>query len=269
MKLISFAVITLLAITVSAHLPLSTSATNDAPQCDKDVIEHKIEELWAVYPAQKELIKTLENPGKAEREERAIKSVMETIEEQLKRTDLPERERLSLEGHYAGSVDDLKKAESALVAKKQQLDEAKKKRDCMNMKILILDENLEQKEEQDAKSKGRVETSPGPNPHRKILEEQIDETCPNANSLFAIHNDINEGISKLYYMIKRTKDPKIGKVSKTRNKFMGIRDKLVIEFIFARYKCIHAKELQEEFGWRSLNSLALEVVQSVWQMFFK
>ncbi|KAH6589560.1 hypothetical protein BASA50_009971 [Batrachochytrium salamandrivorans] len=270
MRLISFAVISLLAITVSAHPPLSTSATNDAPQCDKDVIKHKIRELTAVYPAQKELIKTLETPGKAEREEREIKSVMKTIEEQLKRTDLPERERLSLEKHYTGSVEDLEKAESALVAKQKQLEEAKKQRYGMEVKLDILEENLALKEEQDAKSKGRVETSSGSKPHRKILGEQIDETCPNAEDLFDAYNDLKEGIFKLDDVRKSAKNHKKKlELSKTRDKFMGTSDNLVGEFIFARYKCDHAKELQTEFGWQLQSSLTWGVVQSVWQIFSK
>ncbi|KAH9244507.1 hypothetical protein BASA81_018086 [Batrachochytrium salamandrivorans] len=80
MRLISFAVISLLAITVSAQPPLSTSA-------DKSVIEQKIQDLWAVYPAQHELVLKLEEPGKAEQEEQVIRSVMKDIEEQLQRKD--------------------------------------------------------------------------------------------------------------------------------------------------------------------------------------
>ncbi|KAH9264632.1 hypothetical protein BASA83_011884 [Batrachochytrium salamandrivorans] len=95
MRLISFAVISLLAITVSAQPPPNTFAADDAPQCDKDVIMHKIRELATAHKAQQELIKTLENPGKAEQEEQIIKSVMKEIEEQLKRTDLLE-ENLAL-----------------------------------------------------------------------------------------------------------------------------------------------------------------------------
>ncbi|KAH9246164.1 hypothetical protein BASA81_016305 [Batrachochytrium salamandrivorans] len=195
---------------------------------------------------------------------------MKTIEKELEREDLPERERPSLEKHYAGSVEDLEKAESALVAKQDELKKAMDKRDYINMKIFILEENLALKEEQDAKSKGRVETSPSSSPHRKILGEQIDETCPNAEDLFATYNDLKEGISKLGDMIKRMKDPKKRlKLSKSRDKFMGTSSKLVREFRFARYKCTHAKELQTGFGWQLQSSLTWGVAQSVWQMFFK
>ncbi|KAH9263717.1 hypothetical protein BASA83_012866 [Batrachochytrium salamandrivorans] len=188
MKLISFAVISLLAITVSAHPGLGTSATNDAPQCDTDVITQKIRELTAVQQAQQELITKLKVPGKAEQEEQAIKSVMKTIEKELKRKDLSEDERLDLQNHYAESVDDLKKAESAQIPKKKQLDEAGEQRYCIEVKLNILEENLERKTEQDAKSKSKTEVSPGSSSHRDILQNQIDETFHDASDLSAANH---------------------------------------------------------------------------------
>ncbi|KAH6565901.1 hypothetical protein BASA50_006148 [Batrachochytrium salamandrivorans] len=271
MRLISFAVISLLAITVSAYPGLGTFATNDAPQCDKDVIMHKILELTAAHQEQQELIKTLEEPGKAEREEQTIRLVMKTIEKELERTDLPEYERPGLEKHYAGSVDDLKKAESALVAKKEELKEATQGYSCINIKILILEENLKQKEEQDAKSKSKTGASPSSSPHRDILQKQIDETCPNVDDLLAIYSYINEGISKLDGMIKkRAKNSKKRlELVQPRNKFMGSSNKLASKFGFVRCECDHAKELQAEFGWQLQSSLTWGVVQSVWQIFSK
>ncbi|KAH9244509.1 hypothetical protein BASA81_018088 [Batrachochytrium salamandrivorans] len=86
MKLISFAVVSLLAITVSAQPPLSTSA-------DKDVIKQKLKDLWAVYPAQNELVLKLREPSEVEQKEQAIRLAMKEIEGQLERKDLPESER--------------------------------------------------------------------------------------------------------------------------------------------------------------------------------
>ncbi|KAH6563973.1 hypothetical protein BASA62_008164 [Batrachochytrium salamandrivorans] len=117
MRLISFAVISLLAITVSAQPPLSTSAA-------KDAIEKKLQDLWTVYRAQIELITKLREPGKVEQEEQTIRSVMKEIEEQLQRKDLSESERPGLEKCYAGSVNDLEKAQSAQIPKQQQLEKA-------------------------------------------------------------------------------------------------------------------------------------------------
>ncbi|KAH9266680.1 hypothetical protein BASA83_010355 [Batrachochytrium salamandrivorans] len=245
MKLISFAVISLLAITVSAQPPLSTSAANGTPQCDKDVIKQKIQELKASYPAQQEVVLKLETPGKAEREEQEIKSVMKDIEKELKRKNLPEYERPGLEKHYAGSVEDLEKAQAALTAKKQQLDEARNQRYGIWMKINILNENLKRKTEQDANNQHRIDASTSSNPHREILQEQIDETCPNAEDLFAADNDIKEGIDKLDDVIKRTQYPKKRlELVRPRNKFVRASDKLFEEFRFAECKCIHNRKVR-------------------------
>ncbi|KAH6589005.1 hypothetical protein BASA50_010333 [Batrachochytrium salamandrivorans] len=257
MRLISFAVISLLTITVSAQPPLSASAANDVPQCDRDVIKQKIQELKASYPAQQEVVLKLETPGKAEREEQEIKSVMKDIEKELKRKNLPEYERPGLEKHYAGSVEDLEKAQAALTAKKQQLDEARNQRYGIWMKINILNENLKREAEQDANNQHRIDASTSSNPHREILQEQIDETCPNAEDLFAADNDIKEGIDKLDDVIKRTQYPKKRlELVRPRNKFVRASDKLFEEFRFAECKCIHVREFQADFGWQLQSSLA-------------
>ncbi|KAH9247465.1 hypothetical protein BASA81_014948 [Batrachochytrium salamandrivorans] len=193
MKLISFAVISLLAITVSAHPPPSISAANDAPQCDKNAIKQKIQDLAAAHQEQHKVVLKLEEPGKAEQEEQAIKSVMKTIEEQLKRKDLPESERPGLEKHYAGSVKDLEKAQVALTAKQKQLDEARIQRYDMWIKINILNENLKREAEQDAKDKSKTGASSSSSPHRDILQKQIDEAFQDAEDLLCCRYEYQGG----------------------------------------------------------------------------
>ncbi|KAH6576954.1 hypothetical protein BASA60_004297 [Batrachochytrium salamandrivorans] len=244
MKLISFAVISLLAITVSAHPGLGTSATNDAPQCDKDVIMQKIQELTAAHKTQQELITKLEEPGKAEREEQEIRSVMKTIEKELERTDLPERERPGLEKHYADAVKDWEKAKSALVAKKEELKHATQGYNCMWVKLDILEETLALKTEQDAKSKDKTEVSPGSNPHRDILQKQIDEAFQDTADLSAADNNIKEGISKLDDVRKRTKDSK-KKLDKTWEKFVSPSSKLAIEVLFTKDRRVSYKRVPD------------------------
>ncbi|KAH6589547.1 hypothetical protein BASA50_009958 [Batrachochytrium salamandrivorans] len=267
MKLISFAVISLLAITVSAHPGLGTSATNDAPQCDTDVITQKIQELTAARQEQQELITKLKTHGKAEQEKQAIRSVMKTIEDQLKKKDLSEDERWDLQNHYAGSVNDLKKAENAQIPKKKQLEEARGQRYCMWVKINILEENMERKTEQDAKSKSKTEVSPDSSSYKDILHEQINETFYDASDLCAADHGIKEGISKLDDVRKRTKDPKRDKLDKTWEKFTGIRKELMIEALSMKDRHFHTKELQSDLNWPSHNSLAVRLYQSVWQTF--
>ncbi|KAH6585468.1 hypothetical protein BASA61_006815 [Batrachochytrium salamandrivorans] len=207
MKLISFAVVSLLAITVSAQPPLSTSA-------DKDVIKQKLQDLWAVYRAQIEVVLKLEEPGKAEQEEQAIRSVMKDIEEQLQRKDLSEGEIWDLQKHYAGSMDDLKKAQSAQIPKQQQLEEARNQRYDYVVKINILNENLKRKKKQDAKDKSKTGTSSSLSPHRDILQEQMNEAFQDADDLYISDQSIKEGVDKLDDVIKRTKNPKISKLYK-------------------------------------------------------
>ncbi|KAH6573809.1 hypothetical protein BASA50_002507 [Batrachochytrium salamandrivorans] len=266
MKLISFAVISLLAITVSAHPPLSTSTANDAPKCDKDIIKQKIRDLREAYPARIELVLKLGEPGEAEEKEQTIRSVMKDIKGQLKREDLLEGEKPKLEKHYDESVDDLEKAQSAVVAKKQQLKEASNQSYDIWMKVHILDENLDREAEQDARDKSKTGASSSLNPHRDILQEQINEGFQDANDLYMADQDILSGISKLDDVITRTKDPKKSKLYETWKKVMFTHQKLVREVGLSKGWGHCTEELQTEFGWPTQNSLALRMYQSYWQM---
>ncbi|KAH6576994.1 hypothetical protein BASA62_001104 [Batrachochytrium salamandrivorans] len=248
MRLISFAVISLLTITVSAHPPPSTSAANDAPQCDKDVITQKIQELTAAHQEQQELITKLEEPGKAEQEKRAIKSVMKTIRKQLKRKDLSEDEKWDLQKHYAESANDLKKAENALIPKQKQVKEAVEQR-------------------YDAKSKGKTEVSPGSSSYKDTLQKQIDETFYDASDLSAADQGVKEGVDKLNDVIKRTKNPKISKLDKTWDKLTGTRKKLARESIVYARPVFSYKRAPVGLYWPSQNSLAVRLYQSLWQTF--
>ncbi|KAH9270527.1 hypothetical protein BASA83_007340 [Batrachochytrium salamandrivorans] len=255
MKLISFAVVSLLAITVSAQPPLSTSA-------DKDVIKQKLQDLWAVYRAQIEVVLKLEEPGKAEQEEQAIRSVMKDIEEQLQRKDLSEGEIWDLQKHYAGSMDDLKKAQSAQIPKQQQLEEARNQRYDYVVKINILNENLKRKKKQDAKDKSKTGTSSSLSPHRDILQEQMNEAFQDADDLYISDQSIKEGVDKLDDVIKRTKNPKISKLYKTWDKFTATRVKYIKQVGSAIDQRSRTKELQAEFGWTSQNSRVWDLYQS-------
>ncbi|KAH6587981.1 hypothetical protein BASA50_011001 [Batrachochytrium salamandrivorans] len=257
MRLISFAVISLLAITVSAQPPLSTSA-------DKSVIEQKIQDLWAVYPAQHELVLKLEEPGKAEQEEQVIRSVMKDIEEQLQRKDLSEGEIWDLQKHYAGSMDDLKKAQSAQIPKQQQLEEARNQRYDTVIKLGILEENLKREAEPDAKDKSKTDASSSLSPHRDILQEQINEALQDAEDLFISDQGIMSGISKLDEVITRTKNPKKNKLDKIWVKLVGIRQKFAIEIGLTRAQRSRTKELQAGFGWPPQSSLAVRMYQLFW-----
>ncbi|KAH6567521.1 hypothetical protein BASA50_004351 [Batrachochytrium salamandrivorans] len=268
MKLISFAVISLLTITVSAQILPGTSAAKYALQSDQNLIHDKIRELTESCQIQQELVLKLRKPGKVEEKERETRLQMEKLEKEFETSDLSGVEETRIQRQYSIALHDSKEAQAALVAKKEKLKEAMEQRSYMKIKISILEENIEQKEEQDAKSKGPIGASPGSSPHRKILERQIDEVCRNAADLFDANKDANEILSKLDSVIDKTKDPKKElELSQTRNKLVNPYNKLLEEFWFVQSKCARAKELQMNFDWQPQSSGVGGVVQSLWQKF--
>ncbi|KAH9264192.1 hypothetical protein BASA83_012332 [Batrachochytrium salamandrivorans] len=169
--------------------------------------------------------------------------------------------------HYAESANDLKKAENALIPKQKQVKEAVEQRYGMGVKLNLLEETLKRKTEQDAKSKGKTEVSPGSSSYKDTLQKQIDETFYDASDLSAADQGVKEGVDKLNDVIKRTKNPKISKLDKTWEKFTGIRKKLMMEALSMQDQYFHTKELQSELDWPSQNSLAVRLYQSLWQTF--
>ncbi|KAH6566558.1 hypothetical protein BASA50_008864 [Batrachochytrium salamandrivorans] len=255
MKLISFAVISLLTITVSAQILPGTSAAKYALQSDQNVIHDKIRELTTIEQEQEKLVLELGKSANVERWEKKARLVMERLVKVLKDDSLSEVDKSKVKQLHADAAEDWSEANAALVAKKKELKEATKQLDCMKMKIFILNENIELQLEQDARSKGPIEASPGSNPHREILEEQADEAYQDFSDLSDVNKNIREGLSKLDSVIDRTEDPKKElELLDTWNKFRIPSNKLLDETKLVKCKCIHAREFQTELGWQSLSS---------------
>ncbi|KAH6593026.1 hypothetical protein BASA50_007659 [Batrachochytrium salamandrivorans] len=269
MKLISFAVVSLLGIVVSAYPGLGTSDADDAQQLDQYVIKDKIRELTEAHQLQQELIFKLGGLGEVEYRERETKSTMKELWGILEENIVVDDEKLDLEKQYDTAVEDWQKAHDTLITKTDDLIRAEEKRNGIEIKLLILNENIErQKKEQEAHSKGQMKASPGSSSHREILEKQIDETCRNADDLSAANKDVSESIDRLDDIMKRTNDPKKKlELSQTRDKFLDSRDFFVREVEFAQGRCGHARVLQAEIGWKPQTSLAGGVVQSLLQKF--
>ncbi|KAH9244510.1 hypothetical protein BASA81_018089 [Batrachochytrium salamandrivorans] len=189
---------------------------------------------------------------------------MKEIEEQLERKDLPESEIWDLQKHYAGSMDDLKKAQSALVAKQKQLKEAREQRYDTVIKLGILEENLKREAEQSVRDKSKTGASSSLSPHRDILQKQINEVFRDTGDLYMAYKDISSGISKLDEVIDRAKNPKKNKLDKIWDKLVDIHQKFVTEIGLTIDQRPRTKELQAGFGWTSQNSLVWDLYQSYW-----
>ncbi|KAH9245236.1 hypothetical protein BASA81_017286 [Batrachochytrium salamandrivorans] len=157
MKLVSFAVISILAITVSAQIPTRLFSFKYALQRDQSQIHDKIEKLEEDYIAQQDLVIELGGLEKLEQEERKYKSMIDDIEKELKSGDLSGAEELEMEKDYEEIKKKWKKANLALVTKKNKLTAAADERDDTEIKIFILKENIELQLEQDDKDQGQIE----------------------------------------------------------------------------------------------------------------
>ncbi|KAH6576548.1 hypothetical protein BASA60_004496 [Batrachochytrium salamandrivorans] len=136
---------------------------------------------------------------------------MERLADALRQDITSEFWRLNLERLYDDAVQDWEKEYGKMMAKKEELRQAKEERNGMVVKIHILKENQELQTGRDAHSRGQMGAYSGSNHPRKILEGQIDEACRNADDLFIANEAINEGINMLDDVIGREKGTKKGK----------------------------------------------------------
>ncbi|KAH6586142.1 hypothetical protein BASA50_000608 [Batrachochytrium salamandrivorans] len=265
MKLVSFAVISLLAITVSAHKPKKSSDANHALHHNQNTIEDKIQELEADYKAKKEAVLKLGGLKAMGKKEQEAISVMEGLEEELKNDSHTKDRKLDLMRQSNRAFENWKCTRNILMAKQEILIKAMEQRSYAEMRLSILEENIEQQPDPkpDDESQDSIGASYDSNPPRKILENQIGEFCRDSADLSAIDNDILPVIDKLDDIRKRAKNPKRRlELLSTRNSVARPHNKLFDETKLARYKCTYAKEFQTEFGWMPKSSRASKVFKS-------
>ncbi|KAH9247635.1 hypothetical protein BASA81_014767 [Batrachochytrium salamandrivorans] len=263
MKLISLAVISLLAITVNPHKPKKSSSANHALYHNQNTIEDKIQELEAYYKTKKEAVLKLERFEDAERKERTTKSIMETLEEELKNDSLPRDKKSDLMRQSNCALEDWKYARRVLTAKQETLIRAMEKRSYVEIKLSILEENIKQQPVQVINDQDPMGASYDSNPPREILERQIGEFCRDAADLSAAYGDLDVGIHKFDDVVERAKNPKKKlELTQPRNSVVRPSNKLYDEAKLARYKCTYAKEFQTEFGWMPKSSRASKVFKS-------
>ncbi|KAH6567008.1 hypothetical protein BASA50_007468 [Batrachochytrium salamandrivorans] len=161
MKLISFVVISLLAITVSAQPPPSTSAANHAPQSEQEKPDAKLVELRAKYERlQSELALKLEELEKVEKEEKVAMSVVKSLSKKLEKSSLDSEDQEKVGEKYPDALGIWREAYTSGTIQKKELKKATKKSDSLKKKTSKLTGNQEQQTKQDADSNDPTEPSP-------------------------------------------------------------------------------------------------------------
>ncbi|KAH6565756.1 hypothetical protein BASA62_007055 [Batrachochytrium salamandrivorans] len=150
MKLISFAALSLLAITVSAYPGLgsdaqdeqqlqSTSVPRDEQGSFHDRVQSEFNELEAEYKKKQELLVTSRNDFESIKKDiRTLKDLMANAEAKLEDTNLSDEQRLTLEqkrGDYEGEKNELF---SELINTAKSHSETKQERDSIKEKMNAL-----------------------------------------------------------------------------------------------------------------------------------
>ncbi|KAH6597584.1 hypothetical protein BASA50_004352 [Batrachochytrium salamandrivorans] len=224
MKLISFAVISLLAITASAQMLPSTSDVNYAPQPDQEV------------------------SGQVEKDELETKLVLDTARAELKQEGLSDEDKKVLTKKCDDAAINWDVAHVALTSRQRQLKEAQKESDDAEMKLKVQQENKKQLLEHNSQSQVKLETAPGSIYCTDILVKQSSEICQDASDLEFAHRKIGEGIDKLGVVVVRSRNPKQELLFGIQTELIEANKELKVAVTSAQTECAYTKKLLEDLG---------------------
>ncbi|KAH6562906.1 hypothetical protein BASA62_008854 [Batrachochytrium salamandrivorans] len=267
MKLISFAVISFLAVTVSAQIPTRPSAANYVLQPDQDSIDEEIQELTTAYQSQQEVVLKLGGLEELEQEVMKYKSVVKEFGDRLEKDYATGVDKSEIREQYDTAVEDWRQAKDAMLTKKEEIREATAKRDGIEVELLTLKDNHKLRIEHNVRNQNQIGLSPHSHYSKRVLVKQTNEICLNADDLSAANEDIKEGMRKVADVILGHENPTKNILFKTWKQFMITRKKLMGEIGFTERHCAYTRELQAGIAWDPVSSPTGGMFQSFLQKF--
>ncbi|KAH6599911.1 hypothetical protein BASA50_002685 [Batrachochytrium salamandrivorans] len=252
MKLISFAVISLLAITVSAQVLPSTSSVEYTLQHDQYDVDEKLAELRAAYKTEMEKDLKLEDFWLAKREVEELRLEVQRLKDAMKRKGITKVEKLDTRKLYISAHDELQQAYATVFAKKKDLEKAKEKCDNAKIELHTIEENQRRIKEHNAIRQNQVEISPCSYYSIDILKIQSDEVCKNAKSLATYNKKIKTGVSEPDTVMHKTKSSIKSTHPKAHRNSHDPHQELMKEIRFAQRHCSYIKNLHRDLTRQSL-----------------
>ncbi|KAH6590648.1 hypothetical protein BASA50_009239 [Batrachochytrium salamandrivorans] len=205
MKLISFAVISLLTITVSAQVLPGTSSAEYTQQHNQYDFDEKLAGLRAAYETEMEKDLKLEDFWLAKHEVEDLRLKVQRLKDAMKRKGITKVKKLDTRKLYIGAHDELQQAYVTVFAKKRDLEKAKEKRDNAKIELHTIEENQRRIKQHNDIRQNQVEISPCSYHSIDILKIQSDEVCKNAKSLATYNKKIKTGVSEPDTMMHKAK----------------------------------------------------------------
>ncbi|KAH6595410.1 hypothetical protein BASA50_005821 [Batrachochytrium salamandrivorans] len=217
MKLISFAVISLLAITVSAYPGLGTPPQY-TQHYDQLQVEDKLVELKAAYEKEMEIQKsfTIEDFVMAEQRVVSLRSKMRYFKLALKEDDISEAEQSARIEQYVDATKKWKKAYATMIAKNNEFKKARENRDNAHIELLIMKKHHERIAKHNVNNQDKMELSSCSYYNLEILKVQSDDVCRNAKDLAISKKGVTYDIYKLGRAIHKADESEKDKLVQTR-----------------------------------------------------
>ncbi|KAH6572605.1 hypothetical protein BASA62_003308 [Batrachochytrium salamandrivorans] len=218
MKLISFAVISLLAITVSAYPGLGTPPQY-TQHYDQLQVEDKLVETKGSLRKRNGNTKKfhkVEDFVMAEQRVVSLRSKMRYFKLALKEDGISEAEQSARIEQYVDATKKWKKAYATMIAKNNEFKKARENRDNAHIELLIMKKHHERIAKHNVNNQDKMELSSCSYYNLEILKVQSDDVCRNAKDLAISKKGVTYDIYKLGRAIHKADESEKDKLVQTR-----------------------------------------------------
>ncbi|KAH6564835.1 hypothetical protein BASA50_009101 [Batrachochytrium salamandrivorans] len=258
MKLISFAAISLLAITVGAHLPQDATtqdlqslqgatAQDPLPSC-QDRIQETLDKLTELYWTKETSALKISSLDIMREKELGLRLEMERLKDALKEENMDDLKRFELGRQYDATATDWERFGNALKAKQKKLNRVAEERDTVKIKLITLKEHCEKLEKYNIENQDQIVLVPGFY-SKKILVDQSKEVCQHSKELSSGNKHLGYGIREVGTAIDRLRISEEDGLIKLYNALSSYSQKLITRVEFSKKQCSYTKKLQKDPSW--------------------
>ncbi|KAH6598991.1 hypothetical protein BASA50_003311 [Batrachochytrium salamandrivorans] len=262
MKLVSFAALSLLAITASAQsLQSSTSKNTQSPQSAtsknsrsscQDSIQAKLKELMTVHQVKKDAVVKMSDFDKEIQDELDSRPEADKIKERMKETTISKSDKLELKKQYDASVKNQKSLLGNLREKQDKLDKAKEERDAVEIQLKTLEGNQKRLNRYNTNNKVQIGLLPGSLYNKKILGEQSEEICYKSEDLSRVDQMVWYSVTEINRAMNRLGSFELDELKKISKTTLNYYNKLTKRAGFTKKHCSYTKRLGRSLSLQSI-----------------
>ncbi|KAH6560828.1 hypothetical protein BASA83_005776 [Batrachochytrium salamandrivorans] len=223
MKLIPFALISLVTTTVRAYPPqtddnqkinqsrdettldpqtLRTDTFQDTGNPSQNRIQDKLNKLRLSHEDLEDYISKLKETITSLRQRQStLESEMKQLRDMLSKKYIKEESKLELRAIYTSLFGTWNQVRTTEKSQKADLQEVEKERDSTEIKLKTLEQNQKRRMEHNVKHQNQLELSPNSDYSKDILKQQLGEACLKAKDLVMAKKNTVQITGEVYRLV--------------------------------------------------------------------